>query len=173
MKYLRLSILLMTIIISCDPNDNYSYYLGEIPIYPISLSQINSEFDDYNSTAPYISESFPLCFSSNRNSLGDNFDIVYKMIAFSFSKENGIITVQENTSTTSDEFVRNESINNALDLIKTNFDELGPYLIPTNDGYSERKDYFIKPFQSYVLMFSNDSIHYSPLNNVEYFILFV
>jgi hypothetical protein len=79
------------------------------------------------------------------------------MIAISYSKESGILTVQENTSTTSDEFVRNESINNALDLIKTNFDELGPYLIPTNDGYAEGKDYFIKPFQSYILMFSNDS----------------
>jgi len=51
------------------------YHTGTFPDTPVNMRTINTEFDDYNSDIPVLGGTFPLCFSSNRNSDGGNHDI--------------------------------------------------------------------------------------------------
>ena len=108
-------------------NDNV---LGSLPKTPVNFKEINSKYDDYNSTAPTLGETFPLCFSSNRNSYGDNFDIIYKMITISYTKDNGVLEVYENKNGSLNVVNSNRNLVQALGVVKTSADEFGPYLIP-------------------------------------------
>jgi hypothetical protein len=101
------------------------------------LGDINSEYDDYNSTSPIIGYAFPLCFSSNRNSNGSNFDIIYKFLDVTMDRESGKLTVAEDVggpwSSLAMEYA---NIQIALHQANTAFDELGPSLIPdAGNGY--------------------------------------
>ena len=45
---------------SCnEPIFGYRYSTGSLPTTPINLSDFNTEFDDYNSTAPSLGELIP------------------------------------------------------------------------------------------------------------------
>ena len=81
---------------------------------PVNFEQINTEYDDYNSTAPTLGETFPLCFSSTRKSKGGDFDLVYKLITISFSKITGELSIYENTSSNLDVVSGNKNINEAI-----------------------------------------------------------
>ena len=65
------------------------------PDSPVNMVDINSVFDDYNSTTSIYGPTFPLCFSSNRNSSGRNFDIIYKLLDVYASVSDGKLTVEE------------------------------------------------------------------------------
>jgi len=71
----------------------YKYNKGSLPTIPLNLSDFNSEFDDYNSTAPSLGELIPFCFSTNRNSNGNEFDIIYQPMNVNFSKTTGALKV--------------------------------------------------------------------------------
>ena len=88
------AIVLSCLFVACD--DSSPSNPVTIPDTPVNLGEINSPFDDYNSASAVVGETFPLCFSSNRNSAGSNFDIVYKLIDVIASRDNGTLTVSEN-----------------------------------------------------------------------------
>jgi len=145
-------------IFSCDlfnwgqPN-NYS--IGHFPESPVNLEECNTEYDDYNSDIPVFGETFPLCFSSNRNSHGTHFDIVYKLMSVYFSKKTGELDIYENTQSNLDVYSRNSNLRQALSKINTSHDELGPYIIPLGEGYFPVESGY-QSFQNYIFLYANN-----------------
>ena len=132
----------------------YKYDVGVLPSIPVNFSEINTEYDDYNSTAPSFGEAFPLCFSSTRNSGGGDFDIVYKLITIDFSRVTGELSIREETHSNYDVVISNAYLHNALMDINTSHDELGPFLIETDERIFI--DSIGQYYQPYVMLFSND-----------------
>jgi hypothetical protein len=156
------SLILITItsltIFSCDifnlnPGNRYSS--GRFQSNPVNLKDFNSEFDDYNSDIPIFGETFPFCFSSNRNSNGADFDIIYKLMSVEFSKKTGELKVYENTHSNLDVFIRNENINSALNNINSAGDEFGPCLIPVGNGNLPVGGGY-QSFQNYIFLYANN-----------------
>jgi hypothetical protein len=146
------------ILFSCDlfpwsPGNKYS--IGHFPKDPVNLEEINTEYDDYNSDIPVFGETFPFCFSSNRDSHGNHFDIVYKLMSVYFSKKTGELDIYENTQSNLDVYIRNSNIRQALNKINTSHDELGPYSIPIGEGFfSDGNGY--QSFQNYIFLYANN-----------------
>jgi Tol biopolymer transport system component len=128
---------------ACPLVDGYKYRIGTFPETPVNMGDINSEYDDYNSTSPELGGTTPLCFSSNRNGNHKDFDIIYKLLDVYMSKSTGILEVEENTKGSLDVFAANASLNDAIRIINTGFDELGPYLIPQGHSYLNQEYIFL------------------------------
>lgn len=128
MKIHLAALFLLLILCSCDKNSTYKYKDAIISTTPINFEEVNSEYDDYNSTAPGFGESFPLCFSTNRRSGGGEFDFLYIPIQIYFSKSTGEITVGEIKNSNSDFLIQSTEIKNALRKINSSYNELGPYM---------------------------------------------
>jgi len=156
-KSLVFLVLISITIFSCDRinfNPENKYSIGHFPPSPVSLEEFNTEYDDYNSDIPVFGETFPFCFSSNRNSNGTNFDIVYKLMSVYFSKKTGELDIYENTHTNLDVFIENENIKSALTKINTPFDEFGPYLIPLGRNYNGAN--MNGRFETYIFLYSSN-----------------
>lgn len=153
LKALSLFVLLSIFVYSCKPGDEYKYYIGKFPDTPINMEDFNTEFDDYNSTAPSLGGTFPLCFSSNRNSRGNDYDIIYKLLTIDFSKTNGNLNVYNNTRGNLDVVIENSNLNNALRKINTTSDEFGPYLIP--QGRIQGGSNINGRYETYILLYSS------------------
>lgn len=146
-----LSASIVIVLFACD----WDHPEGTFPETPVNMSNINTEFDDYNSDIPTLGETFPLCFSSSRNSKGSDYDIVYKLMTINFSKTNGRLDIFENTSSNLGIYIENSNIHNALRKINTSSSEFGPYLIPKGsnpNGANENKR-----FEMYIFLYSNNS----------------
>lgn len=138
---------------SCGKDRN-KYKIASFPSTPVNLVDINTEYDDYNSTSGVYSDQFPFCFSSNRNSKGADFDIVYKLMDIEFSQQTGTLSFNElNHDHLYDVFENNININSALAKINTAHDELGPYLI-----FKDKLpgDAYVR-YNQYVFLYSNNS----------------
>lgn len=148
----RIFILAFFVFTACERGGNgYKYETGTFPDLPVNMGEINSVYDDYNSTSPIIGTTSPLCFSSNRSSLGKDFDIIYKLLDVMMDKTTGKLTVAENTSGNLDVYTQNLNLYNAMTQIKTASDEFGPYLIPQNKNYNyEGRN------SSYIFLYSNN-----------------
>lgn len=147
MKYTATILVLTALIIStsCDPW-GYKYNQGSLPEKPINLSDFNTQFDDYNSTAPSLGELIPFCFSTNRNSQGSTFDIIYMPMNVNFNKTSGKLIVTneyDNWGVFRDDY---EIIKTGLNKIKSTGNEFGPNLIA---GYD------LNEF-NFTLMYSSD-----------------
>ena len=94
----------------------YKYNIGTFPETPVNMGDINSEYDDYNSTSPILGGTSPLCFSSNRKSEGKNFDIIYKLLDVILYKSNGKLSVVENTNGALDVYSAYSNLANAVKL---------------------------------------------------------
>ena len=139
--------------ISCEPT--LRYHTGTFPDTPVNMGAINTEFDDYNSDIPVLGGTFPLCFSSNRNSDGGNYDIVYKLIDVWMSKKTGNLAVEENNSWNLDVFQRYLNLLNALNVINTQANELGPFIMPQGDRF-KRVGSGYEAFQNFVVLYASD-----------------
>lgn len=140
----KLFLLLTLFLLSCieEPRER-QYSEGTLPANPINLADMNTEYDDFNSTGSSVGTVFPLCFSSNRNSQGADFDIVYKLLEIWFDLIDGSLRVNEFTQNNWVNDVNN-TINYALAKINTEGNELGPNLISQgeiNGGSSNNKNY--------------------------------
>lgn len=138
---------------SCFPD--YKIDIGTFPETPVNMGDINSVFDDYNSTSPILGDTGPLCFSSNRNSNGKDFDIIYKLLDVIMSKKNGTLNVNENTSGNLDVYAANANLINAVSRINTGYDELGPYLIPQGDGHRKVGNGY-QSYQNYIFLYATN-----------------
>lgn len=115
----------------------YKYNEGDLPGQPVNLSDFNTEYDDYNSTAPSLGRLIPFCFSTNRNSQGGQFDVIYEPMNVHFDKNSGELTVTNEYANWSSRLDDYKVIKNALTRIRSNSNELGPNLVVdhTRDGY--------------------------------------
>jgi len=132
---------------SCWPV-NHKYEYGELPEIPVNLQDFNSEYDDYNSTAPSLGYLIPFCFSTNRKSKGGEFDVIYKPMNVNFEKSTGVLKV---TNQYDNWGIRAEDYGILLQAVKkinTIGNEFGPYLIPEFEDSSG--DY------SFVLLYATD-----------------
>lgn len=157
LKSFVLLVLMSLTTFSCDtihPNPGNKYSIGHFPTSPVNLGEFNTEFDDYNSDIPVFGGTFPFCFSSNRNSNGTDFDIVYKLMSVFFSKKTGELNIYEDTHTNLDVYIENENIRSALTKINSPFDEFGPYLIPMGRNYNGTN--MNKRFETYIFLYSSN-----------------
>ena len=157
-KSLALLVIASVIIFSCDLlnlNQGNKYKIGHFPTSPVNLEEFNTEFDDYNSDIPVFLDVFPFCFSSNRNSNGENFDIVYKLMTVEFSKKTGKLDFYEETHTNLSVYIENANIKNALNKINSPFDEFGPCLIPM--GRTSGGTNMNGRLETYIFLYSNNS----------------
>lgn len=115
-----------------DPNYEFEYdtIVTEIPV---NLEKINTVYDDYNSALPYPGTGLGLYFSSNRNSAGENFDIVYKSLGITYHERDDVL----NINYTNNEYPKYTAT--LLPIINSDFDELGPLFYFGEDIY----EYFL------------------------------
>lgn len=142
-----LGLIVLIISTSCEKTPSgYKYEQGSLPETPVNLSDFNTEYDDYNSTAPSLGRLIPFCFSTNRNSNGNEFDIIYQPMNVNFDKTSGILKVTNeyaNWGVKRDDY---EIIETGISKIKTSGNEFGPNLLI---GYSANE-------YNFTLMYSSD-----------------
>ena len=66
-------------------DDPIKFPKGIFPDSVISITDINSPYDDYNMALPQITDYLPVIFSSNRTSTGGQFDLEQGNIYILFS----------------------------------------------------------------------------------------
>lgn len=132
---LLILVISLTIKSCLPPCENYAE--GFLPSTPVNMEEFNSEYDDYNSSTLALGSFMPLCFSTNRNSGGADFDIIYKPMVINWDKTTGEIIVLNNYSDWPDYQQEFNVLRNALDIINSDGNELGPYymLNPTPNEY--------------------------------------
>ncbi|MBE0663108.1 MAG: PD40 domain-containing protein [Bacteroidales bacterium] len=140
---------------SCEkPFKGYKFERGSLPETPVNLSDFNTAYDDYNSTAPSLGFLLPFCFSTNRNSQGNEFDIIYQPMNVNFDKTTGILKVTNEYDNWGIYMNDYEIIKTGLTKITTTGNEFGPNLIP---AYSSNK-------YNFTLLYSTDITGNSQIN---------
>ncbi|MGM0528730.1 MAG: hypothetical protein ACQERS_10005 [Bacteroidota bacterium] len=125
---------------SCLP-DCDEYVEGSLPLTAVNLEAFNTEYDDYNATAPDLGTFIPFCFSSNRDSEGENFDIVYKPMTTDWDENTGTLSVLNDYGSWvayQEEF---KVIQDALNVINSDSNELGPYFMMNTATYYNDYDF--------------------------------
>ncbi len=140
---------------SCDGIlPGYKYNKGSLPETPVNLSDFNTEYDDYNSTAPDFGYLIPFCFSTNRDSQGKDFDIIYMPMNVNFDRKSGDLKVTNQYDNWGIYQSDYDIIKTGLNKIETEGNEFGPNLII---GYNN--NYF-----DFTLMYSTDVTGNSQIN---------
>lgn len=110
-------------------NDDYDFeYHTIVGKIPVNLEELNTEYDDYNSDLPYPAGRMEIYFSSNRNSSGANFDIVYKYFDISYHKKDDIVNIDWPIG------YLNPFTQQLFTLINGETDQLGPLLLEGPKG---------------------------------------
>jgi ABC-type cobalt transport system substrate-binding protein len=156
MKPLFLIVALFTVMLNTCYRE-YKYNTATVPETPVNMEEINSVYDDYNSTSPIKGESSPLCFSSNRSSSGGNFDLEYKFLSIIFSKLTGKLYVGEDDDDAfSETGLAYKNIIKAFWVVNSTDNELGPYLIPQGSRYRKVGSGGFEPHQKFILLYATD-----------------
>lgn len=143
MKKILIIMSILTLI-SCNEKDRYE--TGHFKESVINFGDVNTEYDDYNSTAPFIYYRYLFHFSSNRNSSGNDFDIVGENMYIDWNKTNG--TLEIGTNLNDDRF---DYLVPMFDSINTSCNELGPYSLGFRQDIS-----YSEVLWTDLIMFSND-----------------
>lgn len=136
MKKFASTLIIILILVGCSPVDHPDYsfeYETIIADTPTNLEKLNTTNDDYNSNLPYPAARSEIYFSSNRNSGGDNYDIICKAIDISYHERDNILNFSIPTNDTYSSFQTK-----LLPLINSQNDELGPLSFFGTNGW----DYF-------------------------------
>lgn len=129
----RIYILVLAVLLTgCPFNEKDYEFEYEIIVSdtPVNLAGINSPQDDYNSDLPYPAGVWGIFFSSNRNSNGDQFDIIKRALSLSYHEKDDVLDVHcgyDDLSLYDDRL---------LTLIRTDMDELGPWSFFGPEEYS-------------------------------------
>jgi len=142
---------LMVLLQGC-PFYGYKYGEGTFPDHPVNFKEMNTEYDDYNVSAPTLGESVPLCFSSNRNSRGGNFDLIYKPFSIVFSKTTGELNIGAENEVYGEWLQNNSTLENGIRKVNSTYDELGPFLVFRDLMVTEDYD----RYYSYFLLYANN-----------------
>jgi hypothetical protein len=142
MKKILIPVLLF-ILTGCP---GHHYETGRFPKSVINFEAVNSEFDDYNSTAPFIFYRYRLHFSSNRHSGGVEFDVVGKNMFIEWDKDKGSLSVGTDPGEIAYAYLAP-----ILDSINTPCNELGPHWFRYRDEAEYPETTWID-----VVLFAND-----------------
>jgi hypothetical protein len=139
-----IGLIILISLASCEISPGgYKYNQGSLPDNPVNLEAFNSPYDDYNSTAPSFGRLIPFCFSTNRNSLGTTFDVMYQPMNVNFDRTSGILKVTNEYSNWGIYSADYEIIKNGLNKINTDGNEFGPYLLPTRNSSDSGFDFLM------------------------------
>ena len=115
-------LLLILCIIGCDSTEPSKFkYDIIVTDSATNLKELNSVYDDYNSNLPYPAERMDIHFSSNRNSIGKNFDIITGVMDFSYHADDKVL----NVSVSND--IPSFGVDSVLKRVNTGNNEFGPY----------------------------------------------
>jgi hypothetical protein len=155
MKKLRLVFIFFSLVLyACPFGTKFRYHEGTFPKTPVNLTDFNSLYDDYNSTSPTIGGTSAFCFSSNCESKGGDFNIIFKMLNVSMEKTDGKLTVGEANREWGG-YEINVYLNTAVDIINSDHNELGPYLIEAGQGTSQNIQTH-PTYNKYLFLFASD-----------------
>jgi hypothetical protein len=114
----------------CQKNEDSSLFThGTFPDSVENMADINSPFDDYNISMYQFTGDAPIIFSSNRRSLGGQFDLEQANFSFVFDQINGKFSLS--ASMTDDPFLSKLIIK-----AQTPRNDFGPYrMFSTVDGF--------------------------------------
>ncbi|MCK5206935.1 MAG: PD40 domain-containing protein [Cyclobacteriaceae bacterium] len=151
MKRIVIVVLITSLFFSCseiDELDNEeNFELFELfDSIPTNLSDVNSEFDDYNPAYPPGTWGIEheLVFSSNRKSNGEDFDFVSYFLTIMYATEEGTL-IEIKGSPIHESFWRQ-----SYNYLNTEYDEFGPFYWKRSwDEVTERT--------KYAFMFSNNT----------------
>jgi len=125
----------------------YRYDTAHFQESVTNFGEVNSQYDDYNMTAPFIYYRHLLHFSSNRYSQGGAFDIIGENMFIDWDKDDG--TLEFGTDPADDNF---DYLYPMFDSVNTSFNELGPYAL----AYSQYpNDYEV--LWTDLMMYASDS----------------
>lgn len=117
-------VILTVVFAGCPYINKPEYKQGVFPRYPVNFSEVNSEYDDYNSALPVIQDNQYLYFSSNRNSSGQNFDIVGDNLNIWWDQESGLLSINNNNTYYDLGFT-----DTLFSIINTSANEFGPFAL--------------------------------------------
>jgi hypothetical protein len=138
-----LTILIISLIVisvqSCKKTENpIKYIKGTFPDSAINLNDINTIYDDYNSSLTELYGYTSLVFSSNRRTHGGTFDFVQGFLYFTFDRTSGLFEIESDT-------LKDNFITSLLIKANTAGNDLGPIrAFSLTDGY----EYFIYSSQT-------------------------
>lgn len=103
--------------------------MGEFPDTTVTLTALNTAYDDYNTDVYQLTGASTVIFSSNRKSTGGQFDLEQATISFIFDQVTGVFGMAEQMST--DPF-----IDKLIKKAQTPVNDFGPYRFYSSvDGY--------------------------------------
>jgi hypothetical protein len=116
--------------VSCMKVDNsVKYPYGQFPDSVVNLETLNTAYDDYNSSGYQINGVLPLIFSTNRKSLGGQFDLEQGLINISWDQQVGKLYL--NALLTTDAFYKT-----LINTMVTSGNDFGPFRqFNADDGY--------------------------------------
>jgi hypothetical protein len=116
--------------VSCKKTENpINYPYGTFPDSVISLSDINSKYDDYNCNIYQLYGDFYILFSTNRGSSGGQFDFEQGEVFFTFDQTTGEFKYNDLISSLA-------YLDQLINAANTDGNDFGPYsLFSTADGY--------------------------------------
>ncbi len=110
------------------------------PDSPKNLSIFNSEYDDYNSDLePGVYDINTFVFSSNRNSQGNDFDIMLFSLGVSYPFEEDMVSVYESSGVTEIYL----DIKSMQSTINSSNNEYGPYILNCNLNNDNQEEEFV------------------------------
>jgi hypothetical protein len=154
-----------TLIASC--HGGYKYNTGHFKESVVNIDDINTKFDDYNSTAPSIYFRHLFHFSSNRNSDGNDFDIVGEKMYIDWDKTEATLEIGTDLSESWFDYLLP-----MFDSINSPCNELGPLslghykqvLEDTNESFINLLMFANDCAGNYDIKFSFCETHYSSSN---------
>ncbi len=146
---------LLLLIYACPKHNTWDYEEGHFSTTPVNLDFLNTQYDDYNSALNQSGETFGLCFSSNRNSAGSDFDIVYKFVNILYDWETKDLYIGTPKYAGSNLEIESNSLHNAMLKINTNSDEFGPFMLPLGTKENANNQNW-GIYYANVFLFSND-----------------
>jgi hypothetical protein len=161
--YLTLGIITLGLIAGCDEETlKINYDMGIFPDSVIVIEGLNTEYDDYNMAleASSIDSYEPLVFSSNRTSMGGEFDLVHGVIWYTFGQTTGYFSLDGEMSP--DPF-----LDELTSVFNTPANEFGPFRF-FNSGNG--KEYMVAGTEvegtSLDIVFTSYMPVYSPLPSI-------
>jgi len=120
----------ITLIVSCKKTENpIKFPQGIFPDTTLNITDINSVYDDFNTSCYVLNGDIILVFSSNRGSSGGQFDLVQGEITFTFDQTDGEFGF--GSEITNDAF-----LSKLLKTANTSGNDYGPFRIfSSEDGY--------------------------------------
>lgn len=145
--------LLIAILAGCPFSSHYKYNEAWLPEDPAPIIDFNSVYNDMNATAPFFGTYFPLAFSSDRSSKGDNYDIISKTFEISFDRDDASLNAGNLTRFASENSEVFEKIQEALPVINSPANEFGPYL---RSFMEMGVDDLVYSYKRFLILFSSD-----------------